>query len=116
MKKVPTLYQAAYKYAVAEMAVDGIPMDGGCIEASVFMHKYLREHGKRVELVRRDLGGDEGHWTVRTSDGEFDPTIKFWKGGRGGLKVVGKTDQHHRWPETAADERRAYATVFGSSP
>jgi len=108
-----SLYLDAYAHAVKEMASSGTPMDGGCIEASVLMHKYLREHGKRAELVRRDLGSDEGHWTIRTSDGEFDPTINFWNGGRGGLRIVRKSDPHRQWPETTADERGAYSTVFG---
>ena len=104
----------AYEHALRELAEFGLSVDGACLEASVLMHQYLREHGIRAELVRREIPDAGGHWTVRTPAGEYDPTIMAWDGGVPGLYTVRAESPHHEWPETKVDEARAYSMWFGT--
>ena len=105
-------------------------LDGFCLEASVRMHKFLRERGFAARLVRYELPtGEGGHWTVQTPEGEFDPTVGCWKlrganeepkprGARCGrlYRVTDDSPHRRRWQRTQADARAAYETVFGSGP
>ena len=112
---VESLIQAAYQHALRELAQAGFDVNGACLEASVLMHKYLREHGVRAELVRREMP-DGGHWTIRTPAGEYDPTISAWPNAPvrvRGLYLVEPDSPHHEWPETSVDEKRAYSFWYG---
>ena len=98
MSVVPSVVEAAYERAIATLRAAGVDPDGGCLEASVLMYEDLRYHGRgRARLVRREHESIGGHWTVEFDGVEYDPTIKFWHGGRGGLHVVGPGDPHHDW-------------------
>jgi hypothetical protein len=120
----------AFRWARQELAkTPGFcDLDGFCIDASVMMHKYLRDHGVRARLVRYELPtGEGGHWTIETSEGEFDPTVGCWKlrgvgeeprprGARcDALYPVTESSPHRRrWRRTRVVERTAYETVFGT--
>lgn len=107
--------QVAYQHALRELAQAGFDVDGACLEASVLMHEYLRRHGIRAELIRREMP-DGGHWTVRVSGVEYDPTVATWRDaprGAKGLYRIRKNSPHHRWPETRVDERKAYSIWYG---
>lgn len=91
-------------------------LDGYCIEASVLMHKYLSRRGVRAKLVRyaTPVGG---HWTIRTPEGEFDPTIGCWSDRPpsakcGALYAVTAKSPHRRWRKTRTNKRAAYSAVW----
>lgn len=112
---VEPLVVAAYQHALQELAQADIPLCGACLEASVLMHQYLRDRDAPVQLVRREseVGG---HWTVRTPQAEYDPTIATWPDAprsAQGLYVVEGDSPHHDWPETEVDVPKAYAVWFG---
>lgn len=114
---IESLVQAAYQHALHELAQAGFDVNGACLEASVLMHKYLRRHGIRAELIRREHP-DGGHWTIRTPAGEYDPTISAWHDAprdATGLYRVSKSSPQHKWPETVVDEERAYAVWYGEN-
>ena len=120
--KERALIRAAFQFAQSK--IEDPDLDGHCIEASVWMHQYLRQRGMAAELVRYELPtGEGGHWTIRTPVGEFDPTIGHWKlraanevqrpkfARPGMLYSVTATSPHKTWAETEAIERYAYETV-----
>ena len=80
-------------------------LDGECLAASVIMHDSLLRGGHPARLVRRELPGGDGHWTVRVGDVEYDPTITRSGWSRdmitdhGELHVVSAGSPHHAWPE-----------------
>jgi len=94
-------------------------LNGYCIEASVLMHKYLKKRGVGVRLVRYKTAVG-GHWTIRTPEGEFDPTIGCWPNAprlaRGAkcdtLYPVTDQSPHRRWKQTPVSETTAYSTVW----
>ena len=110
------LVERAYQHALRELAQTGVDVNGACLEASVIMHKYLRDHGFCAKLVRREMPEGGGHWTVRVSEAEYDPTIAAWPdapAGAQGLYVVEPHSPHYAWPETRVNVRGAYACWYG---
>lgn len=85
-------------------------LDGNCVEASSLMARHLRDRGHSAEVVRRDSGSGEGHWTVRHRGVEYDPTIQSspWSGLKGGgLHVVNRNSPHGGWKVTGTSETDA---------
>lgn len=94
--------QSAYKFAVKHIG----DMDGQCLEASALMAHHLRGQGfPDARAIRRVLPSGDGHWTVRFSGHEYDPTVAHWASDR--PDGVGEKSLHHvvkgspvlRWPE-----------------
>lgn len=112
--EIPDLVKAAYEHAKREMSAAGLSLDGGCLEASVFMHDYFRRRGVKALLVRRELDEGDGHWTVKVLGKEFDPTIGHasWSlampVARNELHVVGRDSPHQEWRRTRVNTARAY--------
>jgi hypothetical protein len=110
-KKVGDAFEFAKRHCLVE--------DGKCIEASVNMHKYLKDRGVNANLWRYVLPGGDGHWTLVTPAGEFDPTIACWKAGApagsacGELYRVTGQSPHVAWQQDRhVDVKAAYASTW----
>ena len=72
---VSTLTQCAFAFAKSRCLIK----DGMCVESAATMWNYVKMHGGNAELRRYTMSdGENGHWTVKTDEGEFDPTIACW--------------------------------------
>lgn len=117
------IYDHAYQATMRLMRRWEEDPKGGCIVASVLFAEYLRRHGIQAHLVQRSLGpGRGGHNTVRTLDGEFDPTCGWWPDERNPYDLERPADAiphelyrvrrgqspHGGWRQTFFDEEREY--------
>ena len=100
-------------YRAAKILNAGQSLDGYCVEASVTMLEYLNRHNLKAGLVRRRVGND-GHWTIKFEDREYDPTCAEWGSAApegstpGQLYEVVSTSPHHNWPYMRIDLKAAY--------
>lgn len=99
--------QQVYQQLVAEFG----DLDGYCVEASIYMYRKLCERGIKATVVRRTMGEDGGHWTIRVGGVEYDPTINWWTGGKE-LYVVDKKSPHRKWHCTATTDGSFYLKRF----
>lgn len=81
-------------------------LDGWCVEASVFMWQRLKKAGIDSEIIRRNMGADGGHWTIRVAGVEYDPTYNWWTGGTA-LYIVTDKSPHKGWKITGTSKTSA---------